>query len=121
MEKAELKLRLADVLGSLADAKVELLDVQDALLEKDKKIAELTSAFEKKDELVRRGDAYYTKDEHGKAIGKPYCLRCWESDHKQRQLVHSPKEGRVFFCTACGCQYDHLKVIEIQPKHDGSQ
>lgn len=115
VEKAELKLKLADLLGSLADAKIELANVQEELAEKDKKIAELVSAFEVKDELIRNEDAYYAKDQQGEAVGKPYCLRCWENDHKQRQLVRSAKDHRIKVCTSCGHQYDNLSVREIFP------
>lgn len=121
IEKAELKLKLADLLGSLADAKVELVDVQEELAKKDKKILELTLAFETKDELIRNGDAYYTKDMSGHATGKPFCLRCLESEHKQRQLVRSTKDHRTIVCTSCGHQYDSMYVREIQAKPDGAQ
>ena len=120
LEKAELKLKLADLLVSLADAKVELVEVQEELAQKDKKIAELTSAFEAKDDLVQRGDAYYIRDVYGEATGKPFCLRCWESDHKQRQLVRSPKDHRTLVCTSCSHKYDNITVREIQPKHEGA-
>lgn len=120
LEKAELKLKLAELLGSLAEAKIELVDVQEELAQKDRKIAELTSAFEAKEDLVRDGDAYYSKNEQGQAVGKPICLRCWESDHKQRQLVRSPKEPRALVCTSCGHQYDHLRAREIRPQPEGT-
>lgn len=120
LEKAELKLKLADLLVSLADAKMELVEVQEELAQKDKQIAALASAFEAKDDLVRKGDGYYTKDAHGEAVGKPFCLRCWESDHKQRQLVRSPKDPRTYLCTSCGHQYDNMSVREIQPKPEGT-
>jgi rRNA maturation endonuclease Nob1 len=120
LEKAELKLKLAELLVSLSDAKVELVAVQDELAQKDKQIAELNSAFEAKDDLVRRGDGYYAMDERGEATGKPFCLRCWESNHKQRQLVGSPKDHRTRVCTSCGHQYDNLRVAEIRPKPEGA-
>lgn len=115
LEKAELKLKLADLLGSLADAKIELVEVQETLADKDRRIAELLAAFESKDQLIQNRDAYYFKDKNGRAIGKPFCLRCWESDHKQRQLVHSPKDHRTRVCTSCGHQYDNLNAHEIHP------
>ena len=121
IEKAELKLKLADLLGFLADAKIELVEVQEELANKDKKIIELTSAFEVKGELIRNGDAYYTKDAEGGAVGKPFCLRCLENDHKQRQLVRSAKDHRTIVCASCGHQYDNMRVREIQPKTDGAQ
>ena len=120
-ERAELKLKLADLLSSLADAKIELVEVQETLLEKDKKIAELEDAFHKKDSLVRRYDAYYTADESGNPIGVPYCLRCWENDHKQRQLVHNSKEYRIRVCTSCGHQYEGRQVENIEPPTNEQQ
>jgi hypothetical protein len=116
IEKAELKLKLAELLSSLADAKVELIEVQELLAEKDRKIAELIVAFETKDELVQHYDAYYNKGKNGEAIGKPYCLRCWESDRKQRQLVCSSKDFRTMVCTSCGQQYNGRTAFEIQPQ-----
>lgn len=113
LEKAELKLKLADLLVSLADAKIELIEVQETLAGKDKKIAELSAAFDAKDELVRHGDAYYVKSLTGDPLGKPFCLRCRESDHKQRQLVRSPKDHRTMVCTSCGHQYDNMTVREF--------
>jgi hypothetical protein len=115
LERAELKLKLADLLSSLADAKIELVEVQETLLEKDKRISELEDAFQKKDSLVRQRDAYYTADENGKPIGVPYCLRCWENDHKQRQLVHDSKEYRIRVCTSCGHQYEGRLAGNIEP------
>jgi hypothetical protein len=118
LERAELKLKLADLLSSLADAKIELVEVQETLLEKDKKIAELEDAFHKKDSLVRRYDAYYTADKNGNPVGVPYCLRCWENDHKQRQLVHNSKEYRIRVCTSCGHQYEGRLAGDIELPKD---
>lgn len=114
LANAEHKLKLAELTGTLADARIELIEVQASLLDKDQKIAELENAFQNKDSLVRQYDAYYTTSEAGKAVGVPYCLRCWETDHKQRQLVRSPKEHRIQLCTACGHQYEGRLAGEIQ-------
>lgn len=118
LERAELKLKLADLLSSLADAKIELVEVQEALAEKDKKIAELEDAFQNKNSLVRRYDAYYTADENGEPTGVPYCLRCWENEHKKRQLVHDSKNYRIRVCTSCGHQYEGRLAGDIQPPKD---
>lgn len=113
LERAELKLKLADLLSSLADAKIELVEVQEALAEKDKQIAELEDAFHNKDSLVRRYDAYYTINGNGEPTGVPYCLRCWENEHKKRQLVHDSKEYRIKVCTSCGHRYEGRQAGEI--------
>ena len=113
LQGAELKLKLAELLGTLADAKLELAAVQETLAEKDKRIGELEDSFQRKDDLTRQNDAYYAKDSEGKPIGVPYCLRCWESDHKQRQLVNKDFQTKV--CTGCGHQYEAGSAYEIFP------
>lgn len=118
LERAELKLKLADLISALADTKLELIEVQEALSEKDKRISELEEAFESKESLVRRLDAYYLVDEAGNPIGIPYCLRCWENDHKKRQLVQEVKDRWVRVCTACGHRYDGRLAAHIQPPTD---
>jgi hypothetical protein len=114
LERAELKLKLAELVGSLAEAKIQLAEVQDLLAAKDRTIAELQEAFESKDTLVRHRDAYYSVDAAGRPAGVPYCLRCWESDHRRRQLVHDARDHRSRFCTACKTQYPWRSVPDIQ-------
>ncbi len=116
LERAELKLKLADLVSALAEAKIELADVQETLSVKDKRIAELEEAFQSKDTLVRSRDAYYMVGESGNAEGIPFCLRCWENDHKKRQLVHDAKEFRIRTCTTCGHRYEARLVSDIQPQ-----
>lgn len=121
LERAELKLKLADLLGSLADAKIELVEVQEALVEKDKRIADLEEAFHNKDSLVRRYDAYYEASDKGEPTGVPYCLRCWENEHKKRQLVHDAKDRFSRVCTSCGHRYEGHQVETIQPPKNDQQ
>lgn len=116
IEKAELKLKLAELIGVLAETKIELADLQDALSEKDKRISELEQAFQAKDNLVRRGDAMYAKGANGEPVGVAYCIRCWETDHKQKQLVFSNNSNRhENVCTACGQKYEGRASGKIAP------
>lgn len=115
LEKAEMKLKLADLVGALAEAKLELAEVQDQMLEKDRAIAELREAFEAKGTLKRQNDAYYEVDEEGNSIGVAFCLRCWEGEHKKRQLVRAAKEHAMNVCTNCGQRYDAWASGEIRP------
>ena len=84
LEKAEIKLKIADLVVALADTKMQLADVQELLKEKDKKIFELEKAFNIKEELIRPKyyDDYYKINENGEPKGNPFCLGCWENDHK---------------------------------------
>ena len=115
LERAELKLKVVDLVGALADVKLELIELQETFAAKEGRIKELEEAFQAKDSLVRRYDAYYRADEHGKPLGVPHCLRCWENEHKQRQLVHDAKEHRTRICTGCGHRYESRLAGDIQP------
>ena len=75
-ENAELKLNLAELINSLADASIEIVDVQEFLSEKEKKIIELQDAFKNKENLVQERDAYYETDDNGKPHGQPICKHC---------------------------------------------
>lgn len=115
IERAELKLKVAELVSALADVKLELVELQEAFVKKDDRIRALEEAFQTKDSLVRRRDAYYRLDERGEPVGVPYCLRCWENDHKQRQLVHEAKDRHTRVCTTCGHRYESFSASEIQP------
>jgi hypothetical protein len=115
LERAELKLKVADLVGALADVKLELAELQETFEAKERRITELEEAFQAKDSLVRHYDAYYRVDASGQPAGVPYCLRCWENDHKQRQLVHDAKEYRIRICTNCGHRYEGRLAGELQP------
>jgi len=113
LERAELRLKVADLMGALADVKMELIDVQQAFEAREQRIRELEDAFHSKEQLVRHGDAYYRANAAGKAEGLPYCLRCWESDHKQRQLVRDAREFQIVVCAGCGAKYSDSMAYEI--------
>ena len=110
LEKAELKLKLAEIMGAVAEAKIQLAEVKGILLQKDKRIGELEEAFESNDTLIRYGDAYYATNKDGKPTGIPYCLHCWEANHKKRQLVNTSRLSQG--CTHCRIEYrDHRTPV----------
>lgn len=106
LDKAELKLRLADLVSTLADVKMEVAALQEVIEGKDREIAELKEAFESKDELVRRYDAYYRADKNGSPVGEPFCVYCWEESRKQRQLALVPGRAGARRCNVCKNEYD---------------
>ena len=115
LERAELKLKIADLVGALADVKLELVELQETFAAKEARIKELEEAFQTKDRLIRHYDAYYRSNAEGRPEGVPYCLRCWENEHKQRQLVHDAKEYRNRVCTTCGHRYEGRLASELLP------
>ncbi|HEY0083233.1 MAG TPA: hypothetical protein VGB61_10615 [Pyrinomonadaceae bacterium] len=105
LEKAETKLKIADLIESLAEARMQAAEIQEILQEKDGRIAELEKAFELKSKLVRDGDAYYQADENNKPTGDPYCSHCWEVNHKTIHL-HYGLLRKQKKCPACQNFYD---------------
>lgn len=116
LQTAELKLRLADLLTSVAEARTQLVEVQELLATKDAKIAELELAFAAKDSLKRHNDAYYRLNAAGDPEGEPLCVRCWEVDHRQHQLVRLAIDHRIRTCPACNAKYEGRLAGYISPK-----
>lgn len=115
LEKAEFKLKLAELIEALAEAKMQAADVQEIIREKDKEIDTLRKAFELKSTLVKYGNAYYEKNNIGIAINEPYCLYCWEANQKALHLIlfnHNTSGEKMGFCTACQTQCNLEQTFE---------
>ena len=110
VEKAEFKLKLADIIGALADARVELAELQETVSAKDARIVHLEQAFAAKDSLVRYRDAMYRVGADGQRTGQPLCLRCWEADHQQRGLIESAVGHEIAFCNVCKSSYNSARA-----------
>lgn len=115
LEKAELKLKLAELMEALADVRMEAVGIQDEIAAKDKQIAALEEAFQEKSEVERYRDAMYRKDENGKPVGAPHCLKCWQVKHKLFEMQTAPKDRHVRLCVACGAGYDNMMTQTLQP------
>jgi hypothetical protein len=99
LEKAETKLKMAELISALADAKIHAAEIQDLLQEKDNRIKELEKSLENKSKLIRHNGKYYESQENGNPIGDPYCSHCWESKNK---MIHLTKMNhKVFTCPSC--------------------
>jgi hypothetical protein len=105
LEKAELRLQLAEIISALADAKIQVVDLRDTITLKDAQLTALEQAFAAKDTLVRHYDAFYRVDQEGKPTGNPYCLRCWDVDHRQSPLVESALTHGTHYCPVCKTNY----------------
>jgi len=113
LEKAELKLKLAELMSALADAKMEMSSVQDGIAERERRIAELEEAFQRKAKVIRDRDAYYEMGEDGKPTGQPMCIRCWDVDHKLYELHSEAKDHFVKVCPACKSRYEARMAPKI--------
>jgi hypothetical protein len=111
LDAAELKLRLADMIGALAEARMEIASAQDELRGKDDRIKELLSALDLREDVVREYDAYYSKGANENPIGQPYCMACWERDHKLFHLALRRGIGHV--CSTCKAVFDPHRTRAI--------
>lgn len=111
-EKAELKLKIIELIDALADAKINATEVQDLVLEKDRKITELENALKFKLKLVRKDGAYVDKDE-SVLEAEPYCSHCWEVNKIPVHLsfikcveivdevLEESRYSNLFICPSC--------------------
>lgn len=114
LEKAEFKLRLADLICTLADARIQVTEIQELLAAKDAQIQELEDAFQTKGKLVRVRDAYYLVDVSGSPAGQPYCMNCWQVKHKAYELHLEAGNRFVKVCPVCKTKYEARMVEGIQ-------
>lgn len=102
IEKAELKLRMAELLERLAEAKITVVEIQDGLRAKDEEIANLIEAFAFRDETIVVKNLHYRKTEQGDPIGLPFCPRCYEADRRWISMHHQRGRGIAnCFCPQC--------------------
>jgi hypothetical protein len=111
MEKAELQLRLVEMMGSLTDARTALQTAQEGAAQLQQENQRLLGALEMKKTVVKKDDAYFETDEGGKPVGDAYCMRCWEADHVLRHLAHPIFLDHKSICHACKSEYLHSRVL----------
>jgi len=97
IEKAETKLKLADLVSALADAKLEAAEVQQLLLERDERIRSLESEARIRAAVVWREPAYWLKNPE--EVEEPFCQGCYDDSGKLARL-HSDGSG-LFECRVC--------------------
>ena len=78
IEDAELKLKIANLIGALADARIKSA-------ENDERIVELEKRLCSKSEMKFDGAVYYRENENNERDG-PWCPRCFDADGKEVRL-----------------------------------
>ncbi len=98
LDKAETKLKLAELYELLADAKMQMVETSDLFLEMKSQIANLEKSIEFKGRTKRIGDAYFEIDDSDVPFGDPYCPACLESG---KPPIHLTVGYRCFNCPSC--------------------
>ncbi|HLP57941.1 MAG TPA: hypothetical protein VK186_03890 [Candidatus Deferrimicrobium sp.] len=82
--EAENKLKLAELMSTLADVKIEVVGLQDLILEKDRKIKELEQTLTVKKNICYEKPFYWMVD--GEKKDGPFCQTCYDSNEKLIRL-----------------------------------
>jgi hypothetical protein len=111
LEKAEVKLRLAELINTLADAKIEIAEIQDLLREKDTLIRQLTQKNDLEASIVYEAPYYWKMIEEGQ--DGPYCQRCYDDKHKLTRLIEKPNIRGSYHCNVCNTWYGESHVPSL--------
>ncbi|MEP0518543.1 MAG: hypothetical protein ABJO09_01100 [Hyphomicrobiales bacterium] len=108
IDQAELKLKLAEIIGAMADAKLALVDATEVIQGKDSEIEKLTKflAF-RTDNIVRQHGMYYDKEDD-EPRGWPYCTMCFESGSSIKLAEDRSKAGLPLTCPKCKSSFGHV-------------
>ena len=104
LEKAETKLKIAELISALADAKIQAAEIQDLLQEKDKEIKDLKNLISLRDKVVRGKYGFYYKEDD-QENNEPLCPKCWESEEKTFHLgrLNTPYFPQYYSFTCPNC------------------
>ncbi|MFA6500209.1 MAG: hypothetical protein WC256_07720 [Desulfurivibrionaceae bacterium] len=97
LEQAEVKLKIAELISSLADAKIELAEVQVQLSNKDKEIESLQERLSVKNTVVWEKPYYWVVKESEK--DGPFCQQCYDNEQKLIRLQGGGTKAWV--CKTC--------------------
>jgi len=97
-DKAEVKLQLAELIGSLADAKMQIAEIQEVLIESDKERKELINKLNLKENLIYEKPYYFKKISVQEKDG-PFCQLCYDKDSKLIRL--QDWENGEWNCLSC--------------------
>jgi len=111
LDKSEQKLKLAELMESLANIKVETSEIKSVILEKDKKILELEKKLNLKKNLVFERPYYWIyKDSNREG---PFCPKCYDSNEKFIRL-HGYNEQ--YSCLECKSDFMTQHQMEVESK-----
>jgi hypothetical protein len=113
LSEAELKLKIADLTGALAELKMTLTDARSDAAEKDAEIARLKVLHRRAagDTVELYGYRYRKRtDGKGPAAGNPFCDVCFQKDGLLIETAHLREAGRPLQCPNCNAKYGDLRT-----------
>lgn len=89
LEEAQLKLKLAELIGNLAEVKLQFIDAQEQILALKRQIEKLEHNKSLVDLVTREGNLLLPKNTEIEPYGKgPWCTSCFEDKDKLITLHH---------------------------------
>ncbi len=108
-DKAELKLKIADLTATLADLKTTLIEAKAEATSKDETIEKLKGVNKRvKDGLIERYGYLYRKrsDDPTMPAGNPFCPVCLQKDGLLFETSVRHETGKPLVCPHCDARYD---------------
>jgi hypothetical protein len=97
LEKSEQKMKLAELIGSLANTKIQMADVQQEIINKDKRISQLEEKLKVQESLEWESPYYWITK--GTSKDGPYCQQCYDSN---KNLIRLQGNGEGYWeCMTC--------------------
>lgn len=113
-DKAELKLKIADLTEALSEAKLGLVDVAEQLRTKDAEIADLKQKIiYRAENLIDHNGFRYASDD-GQAHGLPYCPACEHKGLYIKLAQDRSTNGYPYKCPSCKANYGSMGIY-IKP------
>jgi type IV secretory pathway VirB4 component len=98
LEQAEVKLKIAELVSSLADAKMEIADIQNLLIDKDQQITKLNEELSTKSNVVWETPYYWVQKDDSK--DGPFCQHCFDKEKLLIRLQQYSGKGS-WKCFSC--------------------
>lgn len=112
LKDAEIKLKLAELIGALADTKIELAEIQALLQSKQKEIDELKTQLDLKREVTWDPPSYWIGPK--KNGDGPYCQNCYDDKSK---LIRLQGNGNGYWnCKSCDSDFTDSTYKPEGPK-----
>ena len=110
LDNAELQLHIVDLTNALRDLQLTTGKLDEKITQQEAEIKQLNEALRIKGEVMKFRDAYYLFDERLQPVGDPYCLGCWEINHKLVHLQVDPVLEGTYTCPLCKTSVAHVRV-----------
>jgi transposase-like protein len=100
--KAELKLKLAELMSALADTKIAVSELKEIILEKDQEIKRIIDKQKINESIIFVDPVYRKRMDNGQMEGF-YCPRCFDAESKLIRLDNN--HDGSFNCKNCKSIY----------------